>query len=116
MFNRLRTVVAILTVRFTQQRVRLFSPLSPRFAAQLGAPRWRCRAERPQRICHQRCGWPSLSEDERLVVESTRDFTALDEPESERGRHLRFGFSTSEISLGEWYFKAVRIRTNNKVL
>jgi hypothetical protein len=41
---------------------------------------------RSRRTCHQRCGWPSLSEDERRWAQSRstalwfmRDYTALDE-------------------------------------
>ena len=36
--------------------------------------------QRSRRICHQRCGWPSLSDHERLVEESTRDFTRSSVP------------------------------------
>jgi len=35
--------------------------------------------QRSRRICHQRCGWPSLSDDERLVEEHARS-RGVEEP------------------------------------
>ena len=37
--------------------------------------------QRSRRICHQRCGWPSLSDDERLVEEHARS-RGVEEPYS----------------------------------